>query len=185
MQSNDKNQRGLRKRRQRGADLIEFTMVLIPLLAIMFVLIDISWGIFVKATLQYAVRAGLRYGITITATQAKAASNSDLTTMVKDYVQANSLGTLTGTANRAYIQVNFFKLDSSTPPNVVSANGDGDGNVSPNIMQVSVVNFPLRALAPRIFSLAIKPDNSASTINAASADQVEPSNDVPPMGAVP
>ena len=48
---------------RKGAEIMEFTLVLLPLLAMIMVLMDISWAVFVKATLQGAVRNGVRYGI--------------------------------------------------------------------------------------------------------------------------
>src|SRR5947209_16618913 len=95
-----KSMRPLRRRALRkGAELLEFTFALLPLLAMMFVLLDAAWGMYVKSTMMYAVRVGVRVGITITGTQATAAGK-DLTTMVKDVVQSNAMGLLAGTAGR-------------------------------------------------------------------------------------
>src|ERR1019366_8637323 len=88
---------------RRGSEMIEFTFALLPLLVMVFVLLDVAWAIFAKSTLAYAVRAGLRVGITTTGTQATAAG-SDLTTMVKTAVQNNALGLLTGATGLAKIK---------------------------------------------------------------------------------
>src|ERR1019366_6349516 len=56
---------------RRGAEMLEFTLAFLPLLAMTTVLIDIAWGIYAKTTLAYAVHAGLRVGITTTGDQAK------------------------------------------------------------------------------------------------------------------
>jgi Flp pilus assembly protein TadG len=48
--------------RLRGAEPLEFTLVLLPLLAMVTVLLDTSWAVFAKATLQRAVRIGVRGG---------------------------------------------------------------------------------------------------------------------------
>jgi Flp pilus assembly protein TadG len=183
MQSNETNQPGSRRRKQRGADLIEFTMILLPLLMILFALVDTSYGIFVKATLQAAAHAGLRYGVTITGTQANAAG-SNLTTMVKGYVQSQSLGFLSGSNGLNYIHVNFYAL-VGTPSVVTNVNGTTNENVSPNLMQVSVDQYPLPALVPRLFSWATPADKSATTISAVSVDEIEPSSDVPTPGPTP
>ena len=58
---------GKRKRRQRGSELLEFTLVILPLLAMITVLVDTAWGIFAESTLQRAVRLGVRMGVTLTA----------------------------------------------------------------------------------------------------------------------
>jgi len=184
MRSNEKKGAGLRRRRQRGVHLIEFLLVLLPLLAFMGVLMDASWAIFVKATLQYAVRTGVRTGITITGTQATAA-NQTLVQMVKSTVQANSLGLLNGATGLSYIQVNFFAQDSSSSTGLTNVNSSPTGNVSPNIMQVSVNGFPLAALFPRFFNWHTPVDLAKTKINAMAADEIEPSSDVPTMGTAP
>src|ERR1019366_3957064 len=88
---------------RRGAEMLEFTLAFLPLLGMTTVLIDVAWGIYAKSTLAYAVRAGLRVGITTTGTQATAAG-SDLTTIVKTAVQNNALGPLTGATGLAKIK---------------------------------------------------------------------------------
>src|SRR5690349_222035 len=103
-----RNGRGGRARRTRGAELIEFTLAFLPLIALTFTLLDVAWSVFCKAALQYAVRAGVRRGITVTGAQA-AASHSDLTAMVKDTVQRTSLGFLSGPGGLARIKVRYYQ----------------------------------------------------------------------------
>jgi len=174
-----------RAHRRRGAEMLEFTLTLLPMLAMIFVLLDVSWGVFVKSTLQYAVRAGVRRGITITGTQATA-GGACLTEIVKGVVQTNSLGLLRGTTGLAAIKVNYLK---PPPPGSTAAATDvstqANGNQPLNIMQVSVQNFALAALAPRVFSWREAPDKASTIINAASADLIEPSRDVPCIGVAP
>lgn len=174
-----------RKRdRRSGAEFMEFTLVLLPLFAILFVLIDASWAIFAKSTLMYAVRTGVRNGITITGTQATTA-NETLTQMVKDTVQNNALGILRGTSGRAYIQVHYFAQDSSSSTGLTDVSTQSTGNAPGNLMQVSVDSFPLPGLVPRIYNWFTSADRSATSLNACSADQIEPSGDVPPIGVAP
>jgi len=104
----------------------------------MFVLADSAWAIFVKSTLEYAVRAGVRQGITITGTQATAA-NSNQTAMVKSIVQQNALGLLSGATGLAKIKVNYF-LPPAANSNaaMTDVSTQADGNAGLNVMQVSV-----------------------------------------------
>lgn len=159
-------------------------MVLLPLLSILFVLVDISWAIFAKSTIIYAVRTAVRTGITITGTQATTAGET-LTQMVKDSVQANSLGFLSGTTGRNYIQVHYFMQDSTSSTGLTDVSTLASGNAPGNLMQVSVTNFPLPGLVPRIYYWFTAADNSASNLSAVSADKIEPSGDVPPIGTAP
>src|ERR1039458_10179142 len=64
MQSNQKNRSGLRKVKQRGSELIEFTLVLLPFLGFTFLILNIGWAVYVRSTLQYAVAQGVRYAVT-------------------------------------------------------------------------------------------------------------------------
>lgn len=171
-------------RGQRGVEMVEFTLTLIPYLCILFVLLDASWAIFAKATLLYAVRTGVRNGITITGTQAATAGET-LTQMVKDSVQANALGLLNGT-NRSYIQVHYLEEDpTNLQTGVTDVSTQSYGNNPGNIMQVSVNSYPLTALLPRIYTLFTPVDHNPSIITAVAADRIEPSGDVPPIGSAP
>ena len=173
-----------RRKGRRGTELVEFTMVLLPLLSILFVLIDISWAIFAKSTIMYAVRTSVRKGITITGTQATAAGET-LTQMVKDSVQANAMGFLSGTAGRGFIQVHYFVQDSTSSTGLTDVSTLSTGNAPGNLMQVSVTNFPLPGLVPRIYYWITAADKSASSLSAVSADLIEPSGDTPPIGVAP
>ena len=174
-----------RRRRTRGAELLEFTLVLLPLFAMSFTLMDIAWAVFIKSTLQYSVRAAVRSGITITGTQATAAG-SDLTAMVKGIVQQKSLGLLRGSAGLAKIKVHFFQPPAAgSGAAVVDVSAQPNGNTPLYIMQVSVEGFPLAALLPRIYDWKSSPDASPTIISAVAADLIEPSRDVPPIGVAP
>ena len=177
--------RSRRFRRCAGAELMEFTLTLLPFLAMIFVLLDVSWAVFVKSTLEFAVRAGVRSGITITGTQAESAG-SDLTTMVKSIVQQKSLGILNGPDGLSKIKVRYFQppADGSSGP-AVDVSGSANGNTPPNIMQVSIEGFSLPALVPRIFGWKQSVDNAGTTIGVVAADIIEPSHDVPPIGVAP
>lgn len=173
-----------RRSRRKGAELLEFTLALLPLLMMMFVLLDVAWGMYVKSTLMYAVRVGVRQGITITKAQTTAAG-SDVTSMVKDAVQANAMGLLAGTTGRGKIKVHYFQPPDPTstadPTDVCSS---ATGNAPGNIMQVSIQGYSLGPLVPRIFGWKTL-DLSATSIGAVGADLIEPSRDVPPKGTAP
>lgn len=170
---------------RKGSEMIEFTLAFLPLIAIMFVLADSAWAIFVKSTLEYAVRAGVRQGITITGTQATAA-NSNQTAMVKSIVQQNALGLLSGATGLAKIKVNYF-LPPAANSNaaMTDVSTQADGNAGLNVMQVSVQNYTLPSLVPRIFTWKTAADGSAVSVAAVAADLIEPGQDSPPIGAAP
>lgn len=165
--------------------MLEFTLALLPLLMMIIVLLDASWAIFVKSTLAYAVRTGVRQGITITGTQATAAG-SNLTLMVKTTVQRNALGMLAGDAGLAKIKVNYFlpPIPGSNAA-ALDVSAQTNGNAALNIMQVSIQGFSLGPLVPRIFGWKAPLDTSRTAIGAVAADLIEPSRDPPPIGAAP
>ena len=170
---------------RRGAETVEFTLAFLPLLAVMFVLVDSAWAIFVKSTLEYAVRAGVRQGITITGTQATAAS-SNQTAMVKAIVQENALGLLSGAAGLAKIKVNYFLPPAPNSNGAMTdVSNQTDGNAGLNVMQVSVQGYALPSLTPRIFSWKTAADGSAIALDAVAADLIEPGQDSPPIGTAP
>ena len=174
----------LRAGRRSGAQTIEFTLVLLPLLAMVFVLLDFAWIIFAQATVVRAVRVAVRTGITLTASQMVV--SACLTDTVKGIVQANGLGFLAGTSGLSYIKINYYLPPA---PGATTAATDvstlSSGNAPGNIMQVSVANYSLPAFLPRIFSWKQAPDSSAFVFTAASADIIEPSRSPPCIGIAP
>jgi Flp pilus assembly protein TadG len=174
-----------RSRWRKGAETVEFALALLPFIATLCLLADSAWAIFAKSTLEYAVREGVRQGITITGTQATAAG-SNLTAMVKGIVQTNSLGLLSGATGLACIKVNYF-----LPPAPGSAGAMTDvstetnGNAPLNVMQVSVQGYSIPSPVPRLFSWKTKDDGSAMAIGAVAADLIEPGSDSPPIGTAP
>lgn len=160
-------------------------MTFFPFLALITVLLSISWAIFAKSALQYAVKVAVRTGITIDKT---AAGSSDLTTLVKNMVKSNSFGFLKDTS---LVQVHYYQpplpgsSGSMTDVSTVTT-GSNPGNSAGNVMVVSVSGYSLPTLIPRIFRWnAI--DKSPTTIDVSSADLIEQiaSNDLAPLGTAP
>src|SRR5271169_778686 len=88
-----------RQKCRRGVELIEFTLVLLPMLAFIFLLLDLGWGIYKRATLQFAVREGCRYAVT-NQTQALKDANGKaygIIDSVKWVVQQRAMGFLGST----------------------------------------------------------------------------------------
>ena len=174
-----------KNRHLKGAEVLEFTLAFLPLIMMMFAVLDAAWGMYAKTTLMQAVRQGVRYGITITGTQASAAG-SDQTTMVKSWVQANSMGLLRGSSGLAKIKVNYFQPPApGSTASATDVSTQSNGNTPGNIMQVSVQGYSLGPLVARIFGLHQPVDASGTPINAVAADIIEPCRDSPPIGSAP
>ncbi len=122
-----------RRRRERGAELLETALVLVPLLLITFLLLDLSMAIFLRSTFQQAVREGVRYAITGQNTTGPCQDDS-----VKTVVKQNAVGFLSSAAASATMHVHFM-----SPVNGTVAN-----NAAGNIVEVSVEGYTYGPLAP-------------------------------------
>src|SRR5579883_2246928 len=95
--------RSHRRKRQGGSVILESAFVFVPFLAIVLGIIDISVAIFLKNTIQYAVREGVRYGIT---GQTMTGQCQDAS--IKSVVQANAMGFLNGSSNLNLISITYY-----------------------------------------------------------------------------
>jgi Flp pilus assembly protein TadG len=169
---------------------MEFCLVLLPFLAMVTALVDGSWAVFAKATLQRAVRLGVRTGVTLTSSQM--AQGACLTGTVKGVVQANAMGLLgsgTGSSGYALIKVHYFQPPAASSNSAATdVSGNSDGDQPGNIMQVSVQNYSVVPLLPRIFNWKTAPDKNPLVIQGVySADLIEPASitDRPCIGTAP
>jgi Flp pilus assembly protein TadG len=96
MQSDEKNQPGSRRRKQRGSEMVEFTLVLLPFFGFMFLILNIAWAVYTRATVQFAVAQGVRYAIT-----SQTMPGMGLRASVQTVVQQNAFGRLGATAGTA------------------------------------------------------------------------------------
>ena len=168
-----------RRRRQRGQELIEFSLVIVPLFAIIFVYLDISWGIFAKATLEQACRMGARYGITNAVRDPNrldlCTDASTLSDCVKIHVQAAAGsapgttfplqgGLLGGATGSADIVVTYYQSQSAGSR---LATTGANANAGGNVLKVCVNGFQL----PTLVGPYIAPP-SITTMTVCSADTI-------------
>ncbi len=182
-----KNRPSKRRREgRRGQEVIEFGLCAILLFAMIFVYLDIAWGVFEKATLEQACRIGVRYGITNVVPDPNmpglCSAGDTLTHCVQEHVQWAAgaaqgasyplsgglldASVLTGTTS---ISVSYFMpTTAGLPP----ATGILDS--SGNVMVVSVNNFPIYTLLPPIVA-----PPSVSKITVSSADTLSGQSTLP------
>jgi Flp pilus assembly protein TadG len=135
---------------RRGSQVVESMLIILPLLALVMLIIDTSWGLFVRATIQYAVQAGADYAAT------GGTSEGGQLAGIQAEVKRQASGLLADTP----IDISFFApADTGTPL------GTGAGvNAAGNIVQIQVT-YPFAPLAPLF--------RSGATINlSASAASV-------------
>jgi Flp pilus assembly protein TadG len=148
---------GGRRRSQRGAEMLETALIIVPLLGLTFLLVDVSMSIFLRSTFQEAVREGVRYGIT-GANDTGPCQDDSIKSIVKRY----SLGFLNGTASST-MHVHFM----SPVTGAVSDNEPG------NIIEVTVEGYNFVPWAPFKHS-------GTARMWARAFDVVEPYPGVPP-----
>jgi Flp pilus assembly protein TadG len=142
-----------RRRRQGGSTTVEFGMVLLPLLAILFMMIDIAWILLGWACIQEGAREGVRYAIT-----GSGQSESALNTSTKAVVQKYSFGF--AQANK--IVIHYYPpngYSSGTTP--AALDGTGSATSAGNIVTVIVPAVSLKSFGP-IFRAASIVNVSAS-----------------------
>jgi Flp pilus assembly protein TadG len=143
-----------RKRRQKGAEIVEFGLTCLPLFGFIFLILDVSWMIFAQVTLQSAVRQGVRYAVTGQVMTGKGQDAS-----IKTVVQNAAVGFLVGAAGSNQIVINYYLPSTMT---ATSSNAGG------NIVEVSIQGFALSPLGPILHS------GSPVAISAVASDIVEP-----------
>jgi Flp pilus assembly protein TadG len=147
--------------------MLEGALVILPLMAIGFAMLDYPLAIFIQNTLRNAVREGVRFAIT----QQTGAGGQD--TAIKTVVENNSMGflndaDLTATPAKATITVTYYDKTSLALTTGVGSNGQG------NICVVT-------ASVTRGWMAPLWRDTGLLTFSAASSDVME----APPGGVLP
>jgi hypothetical protein len=171
--------RSRNRSRQSGQTMVEFTMALPLLLALLFGVLNQGWLIYRTATLQFAVREGCRYAITnqVLPLTDSGGSSYGVIESVKYIVQQRAMGFLGGKPTDPayqYIHVSYYNPSSSlTSPDTSATQNQGG-----NIVEVAIEGLPGKNLIP--FMPIFFPINLA----ARSSDRVEgtPISGLPPVG---
>jgi Flp pilus assembly protein TadG len=179
MQSNQKNRSGLRKVKQRGSEMIEFTLVLLPFLGFTFLILNIAYAVYQRSTIQHAVAQGVRYAVTSATSTGLGARSS-----IQKVVQSNAFGSMsscgsppTATTNPwCNISVDWYLVDQDTGA-LVSQDGTKGGNCMTNdgqlpLVEVSVQPHPGKFLVPFVKTPGMG-TLSAISIGAVAWDRME------------
>jgi len=156
-----------RSRTERGSAVLEGALVILPLMAIGFALLDYPLGIFIQNTLRNAVREGVRFAIT----EQTGGSGQDAAIM--SVIENNSLGflnaaDLSGSPPTATITIQYYNPVTLAAVNGVNSNAGGN---------ICVVTATLQHswMAPVWRSTGLL------TFSASSSDMME----APPGGVIP
>jgi Flp pilus assembly protein TadG len=119
---------------RHGNAIIEFALVFVVFMAIIFAAFDFSYAIFVKATLHHAVREGVRFAISGRTLPGYAHDGS-----IKQVVKDNALGLLNSPEKDELIKVNYYLADGF---------GATPNNAAGNIVVVSVEDYQVAPVGP-------------------------------------
>lgn len=148
---------------RRGATIVEMSFVVIALFGLLFLLMDLSWVVFAKASVQHAVREGCRFAVT-----SQTLPGLGHVASIREVVRQSSMGFISS-SQVGIIQVQFYNPDTLQP---VSGTGSNAGG---NLVIVEVENFEVRPLIPFVRS------SEPIRFSVRAADRMEAS----PMGIAP
>lgn len=127
--------------------------MLVPLIGLVLFTVDVSFSIFARATLQHAVREGVRYAVT-----GQVSGSSCLGASVQQLVAQNSFGFIPSGQASSFVSVQYYN------PNTLTAITDNTGPVGGNVVQVSIAGVTVKSFGP-LFRSAAPISMSASALD--------------------
>jgi Flp pilus assembly protein TadG len=143
-----------RRSGRRGNAMVELALVLLPLLAIIFAIIDFSLAVFLRSTFRHAAREGARYAVT-----GRTSPGVGQDASIRAVVQRNAMGFLNGSSGASKIYVRYY-----TPGTLVETQSNAGGN----IVEVSIEGYTWSWIAP-----VLRRGAPVMTVLARSSDRVE------------
>jgi Flp pilus assembly protein TadG len=145
---------------EKGSEIVEFGLVIVPLLAFVLLIVDIAWVLFAQSSLQHAVSEGVRYAVT---SQTMTGMGQDAS--IRTVIINNAFGFVTN-ATASNIAINFYN-----PSTLAATNSNAGGNV----VEIVVSGVNVYPLGP------IWRSKSAMVLTARSSDVMEASpGGIPP-----
>lgn len=145
---------------EQGSEFVEAGLALIVFCALLFLVIDTGWGLFVKVTLQHAAAEGVRYGVT-----GQRSGVQGQTASIRGVVQSQAMGLLDG-AQASTIAIRFYD------PNTLIQTAS---NIGGNLLEISIEGYQFTPFAPLLRSA------TPVSITVRASDIIEPSpGGVPP-----
>lgn len=116
--------------KRRGSELVEGMMIMLPFLALVFLIVDTSYALFLRATLQYAVQQGVNYAAT------GGGAGGSVSAAVQSLVNTRSLNLIPASS----VTVSY------KAPDLTAATGTG-ANAYGNLIEADVT-YSFTPLAP-------------------------------------
>jgi Flp pilus assembly protein TadG len=126
--------------RESGGVTVEFSFVILPLFAVLFMAIDVAWIIFGYACIQEGAREGVRYAVT-----GSGLPESSLDTSIRQVVQKDSFGFVAA----GNIHVDYYPSTGySSAGAPATLDGTADATEVGNIVKVTVQGVNLGGFGP-------------------------------------
>lgn len=125
---------------QQGSETLAGAFAMMIMILFMVVIVDIGWGVFVKVTLQHAVREGVRYAITNQVAAAEGGGSLGHLSSIRGIVTYYAGNVLSGQEDK--VTVKFFN-----PSNLAEDTGP-NRNRGGNVVMVSVENYEYFPIIP-------------------------------------
>lgn len=113
---------GLNRSRQRGNTILEASLIILPMFALFFGIIDFAFVFFLQNSFQHAAREGSRFAITYASSYNGTDCTASQFTCITGVVQDNAFGFLGG-AKSSYIIVNYYTANDLTNPVMTCQSG--------------------------------------------------------------
>jgi Flp pilus assembly protein TadG len=136
---------------------VEVALIFLPLCALLFGIFDIAVGVFMRATMQNAVREGARYAVTYQIIPGMCQDAS-----IKEVVKNSAAGFLSSTANFNKIKVRYY-----SPTNLTTELTGAGSNAPGNVVEIGVEGYTWSWMAPLMRSA------TPLNINVYAADRME------------
>lgn len=140
--------------RRRGSEMVEGALAILPLLAVLFGVVDLAVAVFVQNMAQFAVRQGVRYAIT-SQTMTGMGQDASIKAVVQDY----TMGFLNSLSSDG-VGADTISITYYNPVTLLPVTGVGS-NIGGNIVVVSATGLRwawmvplLRSAAPLTFSVS-------------------------------
>ncbi|MBV9760475.1 MAG: pilus assembly protein [Acidobacteriaceae bacterium] len=146
---------------ERGSTLVEFALVLVPLLALLLLILNVGWVVFAQASLQEGVREGVRWGVT----GQLVSGCSGLDCSIASVVQTYSFG---------FVQSSNVSVHYYSPSTLSDVTGQAGATAGGNIVQVSVSNISVKSMG------AIWRNPTPLILGATASDVMEARSIIPP-----
>jgi Flp pilus assembly protein TadG len=146
---------------EKGSEIVEFGLVILPMLAFLLLIVDVAWVLFAQSTLQYAASEGVRYAVTGQTMSGMGQDASIRTVVVND-----AFGFVTSATASNDVAINYYN------PSTLAATASNAGG---NVVEVVIGGVSVYPLGP------IWRSSAAMVLSARSSDVMESSpGGIPP-----